>query len=285
MPGEYDLTEDAGPGKLTITIAGDKGEGKTTTALMLPGTKFAISLDQKTTLTKEWLESIVSPLGAKVWNGVRYYSEDASNAETIVEAAHRSYYYLHALLDSFKANPPDWIIFDDVETLHLICEGEMRFGHKLGPVEGFANMNLWKERRMFLRSLHNKAKTIANKGVVYTTYMDFVQEIVENEKTVSGKKVPRWIDAVLKETDIALHAYYKDDVSGRRKYFVKVLSSKKHTFIQEGMVVDVSSARGPDFTKLFSVLSPISPPPVKIIEKSPPVKIIEKSSSDDDPFS
>jgi hypothetical protein len=277
---EYDTSPDTGSGKLTLTIAGEKGEGKSTAALMLPGTHAAISLDQKTKLTNEWLESL-GHKGNVVYDGVRYYTEDASHAETLVEAAHRSYHYQHAILDAIKTDGlwptmPDWIIFDDAETLHQMCEGEMRYNHKLGPVESFANLNFWKERRMFLRSLHNKAKNIANRGIVYTTYMDFVKDVVEDEKLIAGKKVPRWIDAVLKESDIALHAYVKDDTSGKRKYMVKVLSTKKHTFIKEGQIVDVT---GPDYSKLYATLPILTPiAPASIPRKVGPmeVEIVEK---------
>jgi hypothetical protein len=247
-PFEFDLSEEEGDSKITITIAGDKGEGKTMGFANFPGSKGAISLDHKTKVIDDILKGIVKrDVNMKVFDGLRYYTEDAGKVGNIVAAGHKTYMYIHALLDSMKGKY-DWIVFDGMEKLHEICEMEMRNIHKIGATEGFANFNWWKDRRMSIRSLHNKAMTAANIGVIYTTYLEFVTEIVENEKTIQGKRHPKWVDVVMTETDVVMHAYATEDSSGKRRYYVKVKSSKRPTFIRDGCTVEVS---GYNYTKLF----------------------------------
>lgn len=245
-PGGFDLTPEETSDYIVVTIAGEKGDGKTTTALSFPGKIGAITLDRKTSKIKK----ILKAENVEVFNGVRYWSEDSGDTASIVKAGHTTYQYLHALLNKFvNEQKYDWILFDGLEELHLICEMNMRHGHKLGATEGFSQLTWWKERRMFLRSLHNRALTAVKKGIIYTTYLTFVADKVENEKTIDGKKRPKWVDIILLETDIVLRAYVKESTAGRKKHFVKVWSSKAPEFIKDGIVVDVSNT---NFKQLFS---------------------------------
>jgi hypothetical protein len=290
---QFDLSPDVGPAKIVVTIAGEKGDGKTTTALSFPGKIAAITLDRKTGLIKDWMKAD----NVDVYNGVRYYSEDSSDEGTIVGAGNTTYNYIHALLSKLQEEGKyDWIVIDGLEILHQICEQVMRFKHKLGPTDGFANLNWWKERRMFLRSIHNKALNTARRGIIYTTYLEFVTDVVDNEKTVSGKKHPKWVDVVLLETDIVLHAYSKEELT-KKKYFVKVISSKRPTFIKDvGVQIDVT---GPNFERLFSQLPDLPPQEEQqmvvvrrptILQQSPQQPIVQsptvqgKAVDNDNPF-
>jgi hypothetical protein len=240
----FDLSPDTGPAKITITIGGEKGEGKTSTAMCFPGKIAVISLDRKSASIKDEYDL----KNVDVYNGVKYWVEDSTGEDTITQGGAHTYRYIHALLNKFATeNQYDWIVFDGLEILHQICEMTMRHKHKIGPVDGIANMNLWKERRMFLRALHNRALTAAKRGIVYTTYLEFVADVVENERTVAGKKRPKWVDVIMYETDITLYAYSQDDGSGRH-YFVKVWQSKRHSLIQEAIRVEVT---GPNYAPLF----------------------------------
>lgn len=243
----FDLSPDTGPAKITVTIGGEKGEGKTSAALSFPGRIAVISLDRKSASIKDEYDL----KNVDVFNGVKYWVEDSTGEETITQGGANTYRYIHALLNKFVTeNQYDWIVFDGLEILHQICEMTMRYKHKIGPVDGIANMNLWKERRMFLRSIHSRALTAAKKGIIYTTYLEFVADVVENERTVAGKKRPKWIDVIMYETDITLYTYAKDDGSGRH-YFVKVWDSKGHKdrkLIQKDIHVEVT---GPNYAPLF----------------------------------
>jgi len=246
---EFDLSPMEGKTKITITVAGEKGESKTTFALSVPGTIGGISLDLKTDLIREWLESIGKrkPGEIKVWDGVKYYTADSGDDKSIVKAGEKNYRYLNSLLDSIEGQY-DWILLDGLEILHNICELVMRHNHKIGATEGFKEFAWWKERRMFLRTIHMKALKAARKGVIYTTYMEFVAELVENERTVTGKKHPKWVDVIMYETDVTVHCYHREDSVGKKRYYVKVMNSKRPTFIKDGITVEVS---GPDYSKLF----------------------------------
>ena len=262
-PFEFDLSEEEGESKITVTIAGDKGDGKSMTFANFPGSKGAISFDHKTKRIDDILKGIVKKdVHMTVFDGLRYYTEDAGKVGNIVAAGHKTYMYIHALLDSMKGKY-DWIVFDGMEKLHELCEMEMRHIHKIGATEGFANFNWWKDRRMSLRSLHNKAMTASNIGVIYTTYLEFVTEIVENEKTVQGKRHPKWVDVVMTETDVVMYAYATEDNTGKKRYYIKVKSSKQPTFIRDGCTIEVSNY---NFAKLFEGKLPA---PTKREKKKP----------------
>jgi hypothetical protein len=94
----------------------------------------------------------------------------------------------------------------------------------------------------------------AKVGVIYTTYLEFVTEVVENEKTVQGKRHPKWVDVVMTETDVVMYAYATEDNSGKRRFYIKVKSSKSPTFIRDNVTIEVS---GYNYTKLFEGKLPV----------------------------
>jgi len=235
MTEEFDLSDEVLEGipKLVITIYGEKGHGKTAIAMApaLNGDKVAvISYDRKSMATKFNVYSNIDNI--KVWDGVKYYSREARN---ITQSAVVTYKYIMKLLETkFAGFNPDWIVHDGMERLHEICEMKMRYENDLGPVQGFANKNLWKERRYNLNEIHLRSMDAANKGVIYTTYYDMLETRRDGE-VVDRRKVPKWIDAIMQETDIVIEALQEDD-----KFYMKVASSKFDQIFKTGAVIDVT---------------------------------------------
>jgi len=230
---EFDLSEDKGMGKVVIVIYGLKGNGKTYAAMTLPGTVDVISFDRKALMVK----NILNKPGIRVFDGIRYM--DWENTEKVTESAERTYAYLNKLLDEIAKNPPDWIVIDGSEIFQTICEYVMRYRNNILPFQGIANLNLWKERRLYIRQIHQRCVRIAKRGLVYTTYVD-KDEIVEDGEIKTKKDVPRWIDAILYETDIVIKVEGRQQPSGRQ-FIAEVESSKYPNLFRTGARLDITN--------------------------------------------
>lgn len=242
-PATFDLTPiGKDKGMRVITIAGEKGEGKTTQALGAPGTIAAVTWDRKTGIIHDTFWK--SDPRISVYDGVRYYGEDATSKSEIPRAAAKNFAYVMKLLTGpIKDAKPDWIFHDGLEILHQICEQKMRHENSLGATQGIANPNIWKERAYNVRAIHHASLAAAKKGVIYTTYMEFKEELINDGQTVKGKKVPKWVDAVKYETDITVHVYRQVDRAGKGRHFAEVISSKDPSFLRDGLVLEVSGGK------------------------------------------
>jgi hypothetical protein len=230
---EFDLSEDKGMGKIVIVIYGLKGNGKTYAAMTLPGSVDVISFDRKALMVK----NILNKPGIRVFDGIRYMNWE--DTEKVTESAERTYAYLNKLLDEIAKNPPDWIVIDGSEIFQTICEYVMRYRNNILPFQGIANLNLWKERRLYIRQIHQRCIQIAKRGLVYTTYVD-KDEIVEDGEIRTKKDVPRWIDAILYETDIVIKVEGRQQPSGRQ-FIAEVESSKYPNLFRTGTRLDITN--------------------------------------------
>jgi hypothetical protein len=228
---EFDFSQAKSQSGETYTIYGHKGHGKTFLAYSFPGDISVLSFDRKGVPVKDLAYGGTDRI--KVFDAVRYH--DMSSPEAWLESSDRTFRYINSLLDHIKENEnPDWIVLDGLEIYNQIAEMTMRYRNNLLPYQGVANMNLWKERRLYIRQLHYKALAIARRGIIYTTYVDKEKIIVDGDvQTLSD--IPKWIDVVLQETDTVLKIERKDDKNGV-KYWVKVESSK--TRIPTSHIVD-----------------------------------------------
>ena len=188
--GEFDLTEAKSQSGETFTIYGHKGHGKTFLAYSFPGTISVLSFDRKGVPVKDLAYGGAERI--KVFDAVRYH--DMSSPEAWLESSDRTFRYINSLLDHIKEEvKPDWIVLDGLEIYNQIAEMTMRYRNNLLPYQGVANMNLWKERRLYIRQLHYKALEIAKRGIIYTTYSEKDKVIVDGDvQTLSD--VPRWVD-------------------------------------------------------------------------------------------
>lgn len=229
--------------KLVLTIFGEKGSGKTCTAMGLPGTKAVLCFDNKAQLNKKHFfnnnESI------KVYNTTLYLSKEPDKYQ---ETAVMTYSYLLFLLDKISENKPNWIIIDGLEILSSVAEQIMRKNYGIKPYQGIPNMGIWKERRQILDSVHRKSIGIAKSGVVYTTYCT-EDKIVHDGDVIELKKIPKWVDSVLYETDITLHVDSEFRKDGT-KITAKVFNSKIPSFLKTGDTLNLTNKKLSDYISI-----------------------------------
>jgi hypothetical protein len=294
---QFDFSSDESRGKLIITAHGEKGAGKTTAVFLITtgriggfpsGKTNVISFDNKSKITKEQyfpMDDIT------VWNGKQHYREDP---DLCTKSGMISYKYIQKLIQSWRANPPDWIVFDGFTIMSVILEMAMRFKHGLQPSQGIANLNVWKDRARFIQDLHNLACNVAKYGVAYTTYSE-KNEIVEAGTTISKTDVPKYIDVIMQETDVVLHATKAKGKDGDL-FYLRVESTKFKSYVdmdgkpipevvttlKQGRTFDISKSTDlpaakravqPVITeKMKDMLKPVEKPVEKFVEKLAVVK-------------
>ncbi len=267
----FDLSPDTSRGKLVIAIHGEKGSGKTTAGFIVTsgriggfpaGKTNVISFDNKSKITAD---QFFPNDGITVWNGKLHYREDPS---LCTKSGMISYKYIQKLIQSWKDSPPDWIVFDGFTIMAVILEMAMRFKHNLQPSEGIANRNVWKDRARFVQDLHNLATKVAKYGVMYTTYSE-KNELVEAGTVVSKTDVPKYIDVVMQETDVVLHATKAMGKDGDL-FYLRVESTKYREYVDmDGKpipIVPTTLAQGRtfDISKLASTI-----PPKQVVASKP----------------
>ena len=235
IPEDLLTEEPSTPSKEVWLVFGDKGTGKTTTALSFPGEILVLSFDRKSAIIKHNMFNDDPRI--HVFDIVKYM--DYTTPESMVASAEKTFNYLNALLDSYtlKYPQPDWVVIDGAQIFQQICEWTMRYRHNLGPFDGIANLNLWKERRMYIRQIHNKALNLAKRGVIYSTYVEKDEVVIKGE-IVTRKDTPAWIDVLIYETDYVLYTYYDES---KKTYHVRVVSSKNDRRVKSGLEIDVTN--------------------------------------------
>ncbi len=267
---KYDLSPDEGRGKLVITSYGEKGAGKTTGIYLITtgriggfpaGKTVVISFDNKSKITKE---QYFPQDDITVYDGKRYYREDPM---LCTKSGMMTYKYIQKLLESYKNDQPDWIVFDGFTIMAMILEMAMRFQHGLLPSQGIANLNVWKDRGRFVQDLHNLATKIARYGVAYTTYSD-KNEIVEAGTTVSKTDVPKYIDVVMQETDVVIHLTKAKGKDGDL-FYLRVESTKYKNYLDmDGKPIpkcDTTLEQG----RTFNITKAVDLPAKKVMKREP----------------
>lgn len=215
---DFDLSDAEMPMCMNFMIYARKGDGKTSLAFSIPGNHNCISFDNKSQAIKEQLDD---PARVVVKDGIRYIDE--SSPERKLESAHMNWRYINKLVDSFETR--DWCDVDGGEIFHTMAEMVMRYKNNLMPFQGISNLNLWKERRMYIKQLFRACQRKAKKGVIWTAYVE-KDEIIENGDFVSKKDVPKYIDVVLYETDCVIKCETKKDNVGKVEFYATVESCK-----------------------------------------------------------
>jgi len=227
-----EIKEDVESDKEIHLIYGDKGKGKTTLAFGYPGEIVCLSFDNKSAKIKATMYN--NDKRIHIFNVTKYLDYD--NDEKLLESSVKTYEYIKAVLEHSRKLKPDWIVFDGAEIFSQICEWRMRYKHNLGAFAGVTNLNLWKERRMNIRKIHNLALSIARKGIIYTTFTTKDTIVIAGE-IITQKDVPKWIDVLMFETDYVIHV---DTEPGTFRQLATVVTSKDKSFLKTGKVYDVT---------------------------------------------
>ena len=166
---------------------------------------------------------------------------DETSAEAWLRTSEQSFLYIDELLDNLnngKLPKPDWILIDGQQEYTSIAEMTMRYRNNLQPYQGIGNMNIWKERRQYLRQLHYKALRAAKRGIIYTVYVQQDTEIKDGVVTKQRDK-PKWLDVIETESDIVLKVDTEKD-GDKTKYLVSIDSSKTRKSLNNKQRFDVS---------------------------------------------
>jgi hypothetical protein len=233
---------EAGEGKIAIMVYGVKGEGKSSIAL---GTVTATPAGEKPTVIAISLDRQTAPIKRRVYqndNRIKVFDVigevNYSSPAQYLSSSEEAFNYIQGLIrDVIKPICPDFIVIDGSEIMQKICEMVMRSRNNLMPFQGISNLNLWKERQMYLRQIHNLAMEAAGKGVIYTAYVE-KDEIIEDGNFKSKKDHPKWIDVIMMETSLVIRARTEQGRDGQLHFIAYVESSK--TDMPTGLTADVT---------------------------------------------
>ena len=215
---EFDLSPASPNPKHIILVYGLKGSGKTTLSFSFPKTHQCLCFDNKAVAIAEQTDKKDSIL---VFDGSRYMDE--TSPDNMLESSDRTWRYINKLLDTIE-EPPDWIMVDGGELFHTTAEMIMRYRNNLMPFQGIQNRNLWKERRMYIDQLLRKCIQKSKKGVIWSSYIE-KDEIIRDGEFVTKADVPKYISAVMRETDVVIKVERETDKAGQ-KFFATIETSK-----------------------------------------------------------
>jgi len=231
--------------KQAIIIAGDKNSGKTMFALrkiISENTKALIfSYDMQTnpiisTFFQDYADKlkVIEPT-AKMDYNLEKYTTSCSNV-------------YDGILQTLKQINPgefDYVVHDGLQILSEILEMKMRFVCGLDPFQGVANMGVWKFRKMYLRDIHQASYNNANKGVLYTTYIEYIDTVIKDGQVLERKKQPRWLDQLESHSNVVLYTYSEQSNNGLK--FLAECAGSKIPDYQTGVIYD------------FTLPNPITP--------------------------
>ena len=215
-------------------IYGLKGHGKTGLAESFPGQVSVLSFDRKSDIVKKNMFN--NDPRITVYDAIRWL--DWTGSDKVVESSDKTFRYVQHLLESIQDSKSgaDWIVIDSSEEFQRICENTMRYRNNLNAIQG-VTWTLWKERKMFIRQIHNRALETAKKGIIYTTYTE-KDEVIKDGQIITKEDVPRWIDVIMLETDVVIRV--TNEVSkGERRFYASIESSK--TDLPTGLKIDVTN--------------------------------------------
>ena len=234
---KFTFEEDQASEKEIFLIYGEKGSGKTSASFLFPGKIACLSFDRKSSIIKK--NFFKNDERIKVYDAVKYWCEAP---EEYTESSKATYDYVVFLLNKIETEiKPDYILIDGLEILEKIAEMIMRSNNRLKPFQGISNMNVWKERQLLVRNIHNRALRSCNKGIIYTCYIK-QKEIVEEGTTISKKDMPKWTDIIVWQTDCVIRVENEPKKEGGRKFIARIDNSKVATF-NTGDIIDITDKK------------------------------------------
>ena len=223
---------------------GGKGVGKTTAALLTPGTIDCISYDGMSMDIKLQMVKLdpANEERIRVFDiGIieLLQEDEITNADAILDHGVRGYDYTKAIVSESTA---DWIVFDGVDYLINYAEMKMRKENNILPYEGFKNLNLWKHRNQLLRSILTLASQKAGCGVILVGW-EQIDQYDEEGKTKSVK-APKWTDILKTASSIVTHiSQYNVPSQQLHMHYGFIDSSKNEDLFLTAERIDISNRK------------------------------------------
>jgi len=230
--GEYDFSPAQPEEKHIIMIYGLKGAGKTSLSFSFPKSHNCVSFDKKATSIKE---ASTNKDHITVFDGARYF--DKSSPNNWLNSSEKSWKYLNGLINQVTEFP-DWFDIDGGDVFHKMAEMVMRGRNNLMPFQGISNLNVWKERNMYIDQLLAMCFDKSKKGVIWTSYIDEHTEIVDGDFKIR-QGIPKWIGNVMMETDVVIRVERETKENGQR--FYATVETSKWDKIPESGKVDITN--------------------------------------------
>lgn len=235
--GEFNVQEATDEGAIGIMDYGDKGGGKTTFALSYPGIIAILSYDRQAVPIKTNMYKDDKRI--TVYDAIRYY--DKASAQRLLETSDTTFRYTNAILDQLEKDRPDVVVFDGSEIMQAICEMTMRYRNNLQPFQGIANLNLWKERNMYVDQLFLRALAIAKKAVICTAYIK-KDEIIKDGETIVREDVPKWVGTIMTDTRVVIRVKPENTKEGQ--VYKATIESSKDPHYKTGLIIDITGTKG-----------------------------------------
>jgi len=225
--------------KVVFTIAGDKGNGKTSLAFALEGEIWCLSLDHKSQSIKKGMYANDNRI--HVIDVMKYM--DYATKDTLRDSSAKTYdYIVHCIGEIAQKGGCDWMVLDGLRQFSQICEMKMRKANNLQAFQGFSNLNVWKDRNLNMKHVHSMMLETSNAGIIYTTYFK-LKEMKDTDGVMVAEKKPHYADIVEEETDVVLLAH-SVRVQDKKVYLMECDSSKRPDIIKSGDRVDVTNKTG-----------------------------------------
>ncbi len=229
-----DALTDESEMKIIVSVYGNKNDSKTATAYGIldeGDSVFVLSFDHKS--KRPTILPFIKNRDIKITvaDAVKFY--DKSDKVMMGETAEVTKNYTEFLIkEAGEKLSPDWIMIDGTDEMNSILEQVMRKNNGIGAYQGIANFGVWKERKQYIDDIHNKAISVAKKGVIYTMYTD-KDEVIKDGAVIKKKDIPKWIGSVMRETDVVIRVD-TTFTGGKRKFIACIESSKIPDLYPEG---------------------------------------------------
>lgn len=234
--------------KIIITVGGEKGHGKTSVAMGLPGRIYTICMDGKA--FRVWESKYKFDKRITVLDGKKFIKHKKLERHTA--DCEKTYRWIMYLLEQIrKRGDADWIYFDASDRLLKIVEMKMRHKERLSPFQGVTNRGAWNLRNFDSRQIHDTSLDIARYGLLYTTFREIVE--VEEEGKVTTKYKPSWTKVIKEETDIYMESIedLKRTKKGlQAKFKILVVSSKYPQLLKTGEQFEITDSNLTRWLKL-----------------------------------
>lgn len=217
---------------------GEKGSGKSTSALSVSGNVLAITLEKRGNLTRPWARLFNYNPRIQIFGFSEYIERTAKG--NFRDTSNEVYLQIVNLLKraSELERKFDWVIIDGLQALNKVAEQRMRALNNQGAFVKFNNLSLWGERSMYFENVGLQLPThVASKGV-YLTSQNVLQRaaFLTADQKAQGMtdedipvKEPKWKDKIKDDIDAVIYHEIKENQSksGSKMVYKALVSTNK----------------------------------------------------------